>query len=185
MLQYTYRQTICPPTRLGRLNAAVRTMTGVETMTGAVLGGIGAEILETRLTIGLATTLACMGALSLIIGSPLRRRRDLVLEPRPVCVVALPERPCDPQPKCRPGHLRVGRFISGWVGWVAGREAEVAAGGAVVAGLRAEALGVVLPLPDLLAEPAGVGVAQEDRAVEPEQGLTAGGGVWEPAGGGV
>jgi len=77
VLQYTYRQRICPPTHLGRLNACVRTMLGLATTLGALAGGACAQTMGARASLVLATTLMCLAPLPLL-ASPLWRRRELL-----------------------------------------------------------------------------------------------------------
>ncbi|MFI9811782.1 MFS transporter [Saccharothrix variisporea] len=74
--QYTYRQSICPPDLLGRMNASIRWVVGSASPVGAVVGGWLGLVVGPRTTLGIATTVLIAGSL-LLIASPLRRARDI------------------------------------------------------------------------------------------------------------
>lgn len=73
--QYTYRQSICPPELLGRMNASIRWVVGGASPIGALAGGWLGSVIGARETLGVATTALIGGAL-LLLASPLRRARD-------------------------------------------------------------------------------------------------------------
>jgi MFS family permease len=74
--QVSYRQAICPPRLLGRMNAAVRWIVWGTLPLGGVLGGVLGTLLGVRPTMWLAFT-GSWAAGWWVFFSPLRRMRDL------------------------------------------------------------------------------------------------------------
>ncbi|MEU3412255.1 MFS transporter [Streptomyces sp. NPDC006658] len=73
--QYTYRQSMCPPQLLGRMNASIRWVVGSAGAAGSLTGGWLGVLLSPRLTLAIAATVLTLGALLLLL-SPLRQARD-------------------------------------------------------------------------------------------------------------
>lgn len=78
--QVTYRQQICPPELLGRMNAAVRWIVWGTIPLGALLGGAFATWFGLRPTLWIGLVGASLGGLWVYF-SPLRRLRDVTPEP--------------------------------------------------------------------------------------------------------
>lgn len=74
--QVTYRQRICPPELLGRMNAAVRWIVWGTLPLGALLGGTVATGAGLRASLWIGVAGASLGGL-FVFFSPLRRMRDL------------------------------------------------------------------------------------------------------------
>lgn len=73
----TIRQTVCPPTLLGRVNATMElTMWGVMPL-GSLLGGVLGTVLGTRATLLWSGAAACLGVLWLV-AAPAARRTEIV-----------------------------------------------------------------------------------------------------------
>ena len=73
----TIRQTVCPPTLLGRVNATMElTMWGVMPL-GSLLGGVLGTVLGTRATLLWSGAVACLGVLWLV-AAPAARRTEIV-----------------------------------------------------------------------------------------------------------
>jgi hypothetical protein len=80
VLQITYRQSICPPELLGRMNASIRWLIRGAMPFGGLLAGILGAWLGARTTLAVAVTCSWLAVLWLVF-SPLRRQRDLTLTP--------------------------------------------------------------------------------------------------------
>ncbi|MGW4158302.1 MFS transporter [Streptomyces sp. NPDC004788] len=78
--QVTYRQQICPPELLGRMNAAVRWIVWGTIPLGALLGGALATWLGLRPTLWIGLVGASLGGLWVLF-SPLRGLRDVAPDP--------------------------------------------------------------------------------------------------------
>lgn len=78
--QVTYRQQICPPELLGRMNAAVRWIVWGTIPLGALLGGALATWLGLRPTLWIGLVGASLGGLWVLF-SPLRGLRDVPPDP--------------------------------------------------------------------------------------------------------
>jgi hypothetical protein len=74
--QVSYRQSICPPRLLGRMNAAVRWVVWGTIPLGAVLGGALGTLAGVRVTPWIAYS-GSWAAGWWVFFSPLRRQRDL------------------------------------------------------------------------------------------------------------
>ena len=79
MAQLSYRQAICPPQLLGRMNAAVRWVVWGTIPLGALLGGTLGSLLGVRPTLWIAFA-GCWAGGWWVFFSPLRHMRDV---PRP------------------------------------------------------------------------------------------------------
>jgi hypothetical protein len=77
--QVSYRQAICPPRLLGRMNAAVRWVVWGTIPLGGVLGGVFGTLLGVRPTLWLGFA-GCWVAGFWVFFSPLRRLRDVPQE---------------------------------------------------------------------------------------------------------
>jgi MFS family permease len=77
--QVSYRQAICPPRLLGRMNAAVRWVVWGTIPLGGVLGGVFGTLLGVRPTLWLGFA-GCWAAGFWVFFSPLRRLRDVPQE---------------------------------------------------------------------------------------------------------
>jgi MFS family permease len=73
--QLSYRQTICPPELLGRMNSAVRWIVWGTLPLGGLLGGVLGSELGVRPTLWIAVA-GCYAAGLWVLFSPLRRMRD-------------------------------------------------------------------------------------------------------------
>lgn len=80
--QVTYRQQICPPELLGRMNAAVRWIVWGTIPLGALLGGVLATWFGLRTTIWIGLIGASLGGLWVYF-SPLRGLRDITPDTNP------------------------------------------------------------------------------------------------------
>jgi MFS family permease len=80
--QVTYRQSICPPDLLGRMNASVRWIVWGTLPLGALAGGGVATWIGLRPTLFI-TTIGGVLAFLWVFFSPLRRMRDFPAEPEP------------------------------------------------------------------------------------------------------
>ncbi|MEV8456025.1 MFS transporter [Streptomyces sp. NPDC052095] len=80
--QVTYRQQICPPHLLGRMNAAVRWIVWGTLPLGALLGGAFATWYGLRTTLWIGLVGAGLGSLWVLF-SPLRTLRDIDPSPAP------------------------------------------------------------------------------------------------------
>jgi MFS family permease len=74
--QYSYRQTVSPKDKLGKVTATIRLVINVAAAGGAFIGGYLGTLIGARGTIALATALACLAGVPVIF-SPLRRVRDI------------------------------------------------------------------------------------------------------------
>lgn len=74
--QYSYRQLACPLHKLGKVTASIRLGIGLAAAVGALTGGLLGEVIGTRATIALATTLACAAGLPVLF-SALHSTRDI------------------------------------------------------------------------------------------------------------
>lgn len=74
--QVSYRQAVCPPALLGRMNAAVRFIVWGTMPLGALAGGGLATVLGTRATLVVGAAGMCL-AVGWVLASPLRGMRDL------------------------------------------------------------------------------------------------------------
>ena len=88
--QLSYRQSICPPELLGRMNSAVRWIVWGTLPLGGVIGGVLGSDLGVRPTLWIAVT-GCYAAGFWVLFSPLRRMRD----------APGPEGPADASPASR------------------------------------------------------------------------------------
>jgi len=70
IVQYSYRQAVCPPHRLGRLTATIRLGAGAVTMSGALAAAACSLLWGTRGTLAVAATILCASAAPLWISSP-------------------------------------------------------------------------------------------------------------------
>ena len=77
--QVSYRQAICPPRLLGRMNAAVRWVVWGTIPLGGILGGVFGTVLGVRPTLWLGFA-GCWAAGFWVFFSPLRRLRDVPQE---------------------------------------------------------------------------------------------------------
>jgi len=77
--QVSYRQAICPPRLLGRMNAAVRWVVFGTLPLGAVIGGALGAVIGVRPTLWIAFA-GSWAAGWWVYFSPLRRQRDFDLE---------------------------------------------------------------------------------------------------------
>jgi MFS family permease len=77
--QVSYRQAICPPRLLGRMNAAVRWVVWGTIPLGGILGGVFGTLLGVRPTLWLGFA-GCWAAGFWVFFSPLRRLRDVPQE---------------------------------------------------------------------------------------------------------
>jgi MFS family permease len=80
--QVSYRQQICPPELLGRMNAAVRWIVWGTIPLGAFLGGVLATWFGLRFTLWIGIAGASLGGLWVFF-SPLRGMRDVEPVPSP------------------------------------------------------------------------------------------------------
>jgi MFS family permease len=74
--QLSYRQSICPPELLGRMNAAIRWIVWGTLPLGAALGGLLGAAIGVRPTIWIGVTGECAAGL-FVLFSPLRTMRDV------------------------------------------------------------------------------------------------------------
>jgi hypothetical protein len=74
--QVSYRQAICPPALLGRMNAAIRWIVWGTLPLGGVLGGAVGTAIGIRPTIWIGVTGSWAAGL-LVYFSPLRKSRDI------------------------------------------------------------------------------------------------------------
>ncbi len=74
--QVSYRQAICPPALLGRMNAAVRFIVWGTMPLGALAGGVLATVVGTRATLVVGAAGMVLAVLW-VLASPLRGMRDL------------------------------------------------------------------------------------------------------------
>jgi len=74
--QVSYRQAICPPQLLGRMNAAVRWVVWGTIPLGGLLGGTFGSLLGIRATLWIAFA-GSWAAGWWVFFSPLRRQRDI------------------------------------------------------------------------------------------------------------
>ncbi len=74
--QLTYRQSICPPALLGRMNAAIRWIVWGTLPLGAVLGGVLGTVIGIRPTLWIAV-IGTYAAGLWVLFSPLRRMRNV------------------------------------------------------------------------------------------------------------
>ena len=74
--QVSYRQAICPPRLLGRMNAAIRWVVWGTIPVGALLGGVLGTLAGVRATLWIAYA-GSWAAGWWVFFSPLRRQRDL------------------------------------------------------------------------------------------------------------
>ena len=77
--QVSYRQSICPPHLLGRMNAAVRFIVWGTMPLGALAGGVLGSTLGVRETLFVGAAGMCLAVLW-VIASPLFGRRDFPTE---------------------------------------------------------------------------------------------------------
>ena len=77
--QVSYRQAICPPRLLGRMNAAVRWVVWGTIPLGGLLGGVLGTLIGVRPTLWIAFV-GCWAAGWLVYFSPLRGMRDILEE---------------------------------------------------------------------------------------------------------
>jgi predicted MFS family arabinose efflux permease len=77
--QISYRQAICPPTLLGRMNASVRWIAWGTIPLGALAGGSLATWIGVRATLWIAGAGVWAAGL-LVFFSPLRGRRDVEIQ---------------------------------------------------------------------------------------------------------
>jgi hypothetical protein len=97
--QYSYRQSVCPLDKLGKVNATIRLGVGGAMAAGALAGGLLGVPLGARGPTVVATTLACLATLPVLF-SPLRQARDIDdLEP-----LRLPDD--EPEPTAEPERAR-------------------------------------------------------------------------------
>jgi MFS family permease len=93
--QVSYRQVICPPELLGRMNAAVRWIVWGTLPLGALLGGVLGSVIGIRPTLWVGA-LGAWAAGLWVFFSPLRRMRDVPAprphEPRPAGAAPVSER---------------------------------------------------------------------------------------------
>jgi MFS family permease len=80
--QVSYRQSICPPRLLGRMNAAVRWVVWGTIPLGGILGGVLGTLAGVRVTLWIAYA-GSWAAGWWVFFSPLRRQRDLEAQPDP------------------------------------------------------------------------------------------------------
>jgi MFS family permease len=80
--QVSYRQSICPPRLLGRMNAAVRWVVWGTIPLGGVIGGVLGTLAGVRVTLWIAFS-GSWAAGWWVFFSPLRRQRDLATQPQP------------------------------------------------------------------------------------------------------
>jgi MFS family permease len=80
--QVSYRQSICPPRLLGRMNAAVRWVVWGTIPLGGVIGGVLGTLAGVRVTLWIAYS-GSWAAGWWVFFSPLRRQRDLEAQPEP------------------------------------------------------------------------------------------------------
>jgi MFS family permease len=90
--QVSYRQSICPPRLLGRMNAAVRWVVWGTIPLGGVLGGALGTLVGVRVTLWIAYS-GSWAAGWWVFFSPLRRQRDLETQPAPEDRPALEDQP--------------------------------------------------------------------------------------------
>jgi MFS family permease len=102
--QLSYRQSVCPPELLGRMNAAIRWIVWGTLPLGSLLGGILGTAIGVRPTIWIGVVGSCAAGL-FVLFSPLRKMRDVPAlaaqadvapEPMPTPDLGPSERP--PQP---------------------------------------------------------------------------------------
>lgn len=74
--QVSYRQAICPPRLLGRMNAAVRFIVWGTMPLGALAGGVLGAAVGVRATLAVGAAGSCLAVLW-VLASPLLRMRDL------------------------------------------------------------------------------------------------------------
>ena len=77
--QLSYRQLICPPHLLGRMNAAMRWVVWGTLPLGGLLGGVFGSLLGVRTTIWIAV-IGSWAAAFWVFFSPLRKMRDIPTE---------------------------------------------------------------------------------------------------------
>lgn len=75
--QISYRQSVCPPDLLGRINATVRWIVWGTLPLGAVLGGLFGSVIGVRATLWIGFC-GCWAAGLLVFFSPLRAMRDIL-----------------------------------------------------------------------------------------------------------
>jgi MFS family permease len=92
--QVSYRQSICPPRLLGRMNAAVRWVVWGTIPLGGVIGGVLGTVAGVRVTLWIAYS-GTWAAGWWVFFSPLRRQRDLETQRAPE-EQQLPEDQWDP-----------------------------------------------------------------------------------------
>ncbi|HEY2263934.1 MAG TPA: MFS transporter [Streptosporangiaceae bacterium] len=80
--QVSYRQSICPPRLLGRMNAAVRWVVWGTIPLGGVIGGVLGTLAGVRVTLWIAFS-GSWAAGWWVFFSPLRRQRDLATQQQP------------------------------------------------------------------------------------------------------
>jgi MFS family permease len=84
--QVSFRQALCPPALLGRMNATIRFLVWGTMPLGGLLGGVLGTVLGLRPTLWV-TAVGCVLATGWVLASPLRGMRDLPAaepDPRPV-----------------------------------------------------------------------------------------------------
>ncbi|MEU4224874.1 MFS transporter [Nonomuraea sp. NPDC026600] len=80
VLQIAFRQSICPPELLGRMNASIRWMIRGAMPIGGLLAGILGAWLGARATLAVAVTCSWLAVLWLVF-SPLRGQREMPVTP--------------------------------------------------------------------------------------------------------
>jgi len=95
--QVSYRQAICPPRLLGRMNAAVRWVVWGTIPLGGLLGGVFGTLIGVRPTLWIAFV-GCWAAGWLVYFSPLRGMRDIPEEQPPLKAQPLKAQPLKAQP---------------------------------------------------------------------------------------
>ncbi len=76
--QVSYRQSVCPPELLGRMNASIRWLIWALVPVGALLGGGFGTWLGLRPTMWIGASIMTLTGLWLVL-SPLRGMRDIPL----------------------------------------------------------------------------------------------------------
>jgi MFS family permease len=94
--QVSYRQSVCPPELLGRMNAAVRWIVWGTLPLGGILGGVLGSIIGIRATLWVAASGICLAGVWLLF-SPLRRMRDIPPQ-GPTYLVPAPANPAEAAP---------------------------------------------------------------------------------------